>query len=97
MKTLKKLLSSSKPTLAVFMRIGGQNASIVKYEVDELKKKFSDKVEFLKVDASFDRNITETYKIEKYPTWVLFDGKKESWRAEGPRPVETIAEAIAKI
>lgn len=94
MKTLKKTLMSEKPTLAVFMRIGGQNASVVKLTMDELREKYADRLEFIMVDASFDSAVVEKYKLTHYPTWRLFKGQQEVWRAEGNRTVDDIAKAI---
>ena len=94
MKTLRRTLESELPTLAVFMRIGGQNASEIKHQVDDIRSKFAGKVNLIMVDTSFDEATASEFKISKYPTWVIFSGKTEKWRAEGHQTLDAISKAV---
>lgn len=87
-------VGSEKPTLAVFMKVGGQNAADVKLQMDRLKKEYATKASLVKVDASFDRDTLEKYKISKFPTWIVFKNNQEIWRGEGEQTVEVLIKGL---
>lgn len=94
MKTLKKALESTVPTLAVFVKAGEQDASVIKHTLDELRKAFADKAEFVMVDVSFDKKLKEAYKVESCPTWILFKDQAEVSRKEGDQGVDELTAMI---
>ena len=89
----KKCLESGKPVLLAFLHAGQQNAVKVKYDIEELRKKYGDKALFLMVDGSYNHEMARKYQIDTYPTWVLFKDGQEAWRAS-TKKFETIDESI---
>lgn len=94
METLEKKLGQDAPVLVAFMKVGHQNAVDLKFEADDLKKEFKDKINIMLIDGSFNAPLLKKYKIDHFPSWVLFKGSKEIWRAEGMQPVDGISAAV---
>lgn len=94
METLEKKLGQNVPTLVAFMKVGHQDVVDLKYEADDLKKEFKDKMNIMLIDGSFNTPLLKKYKIEHFPSWVLYSGKKEVWRAEGMQPLSKLTAAV---
>ncbi len=92
---LQKMLASDKPVLIAFLHAGQQNAVDVKYILEQLEKKYGDKANFIKVDGSFDHQLMRHFKIDTYPTWIMYQDNRELWRDSGTKKLEVIDESIS--
>lgn len=90
----EKCLVSGKPVLLAFLHAGRQDAVKVKYDIEALRKKYGDKALFLMVDGSYNHELARKYKIDTYPSWVLFKEGQEVWRDGGSKKFETIDESV---
>ncbi len=91
----EKCLSSGKPVLLAFLHAGRQDAVEVKYIIKDLRKKYGDKAEFLMVDGSYNHALARKYKIDTYPSWVLFKDGKEVWNAGGIKSFDAVDESVS--
>lgn len=94
MKTLKQKLEEKIPTLVVFQHVGEQDASEMKFLVEELQKQYDGKAAIVRVDASYDGNLKEIFKLQEYPTWILFKEGQELMRESGKKSVAQLTEMV---
>ncbi len=96
MKTLTETIKETVPTLVVFQHAGNQDAVEVKYLIKELKAKYDDKVKIVRVDASYDGELKVRYKLEEYPTWILFKEGQELMRESGRKSQAELEDMIQR-
>lgn len=89
----EKCLEEGRPVLLAFLHAGRQDAVEVKYIIEDFRKKYGDKATFLMVDGSYNHPLARKYKIDTYPTWVMFKNGEEVWRGS-TKKFETIDESI---
>lgn len=92
-KTFQKSLDSGKPVLAAFVSAGNQNAVDIHHLLNQLDTKLNGKADFVMVDCSYHPALRKKYKIDNYPTLILFRGNEELWRGNTHK-AETIIESI---
>ncbi len=96
MKTLTETIKETVPTLVVFQHAGNQDAVEVKYLIKELKAKYDDKVKIVRVDASYNGELKVRYKLEEYPTWILFKEGQELMRESGRKSQAELEDMIQR-
>lgn len=94
MKTFEDRINEGIPSLAVFMHAAEQDAVEIKYLVEGLREKYGERINLLRVDASYDHRLKKLYHILKYPTWILFKKGEELMRETG---LKTPAELSALV
>ncbi|MDE7349545.1 MAG: thioredoxin family protein [Muribaculaceae bacterium] len=95
MKTFKETIKESKPTLAVFMHPGSQDAVEIKYLIQDIKNKFADKANTARLDDTHGKLKVE-YKLEEYPTYILFKEGQELMRESGHKTESQLEEMIER-
>lgn len=85
MKTLVEKINEKIPTLVVFQHVGEQDAVDVKYLIKELQAKYGQKACVISVDASYNGQYKEWYKLHEYPTYILFKEGQELMRESGKK------------
>ena len=95
MKTFDKAIKESIPTLAVFMHHGSQDAVEVKYIVDSIKSKYEGKANVVKADDPYGK-LKVSYRLEEYPTYILFKEGQELMRESGRKSVAELDEMIER-
>lgn len=93
MKTLKETIKESKPTLVVFMHPGSQDAVDIKYMVKAIEDKYAGKANTARVDDTHGQLKVE-YKLEEYPTYILFKEGQELMRESGAKTESQLEEMI---
>lgn len=94
MITFEKRISEGTPSLVVFMHAGHQDAVEIKYLAEEMRKKYGDKINLMRVDASYDHRLKKQYDIRAYPTWILFKRGEELMRESGHKTVGQLSEMV---
>lgn len=94
MITLEKRISEGIPSLVVFMHAGSQDATEIKRLAEELRARYGERINIMRVDASFDHRLKNQYDIRTYPTWILFKRGEELMRESGHK---TAAELSAMV
>ena len=93
MKTFDKAIKESIPTLVVFMHHGSQDAVEIKYIVDGVKSKYNGKANVVKADDPYGK-LKVSYRLEEYPTYILFKEGQELMRESGRKTVSQLEEMI---
>ncbi len=95
MKTFDKAIKESKPTLVVFLHHGGQDVVEVKYITDAVKAKYGEKANIVRADDPYGKLKVE-YKLEEYPTYILFKENQELMRESGKKTETELEEMIER-
>lgn len=93
----KDKINESIPSLVLFLHETEQNEESLKKLEDDLKNKYGDKLNVVRVDVSYDRHLIKEYKINEYPTWILFDKGEELMRESGFKSFNDLVEMIDRI
>ncbi|MBD5356216.1 MAG: thioredoxin family protein [Bacteroides sp.] len=96
MKTFKEVISGTVPSLVVFIHAGQQNAVDIKYDMEELRKKYGDRINILRVDSSYDQRVAREYNLSHFPTYVLIKEGQELMRESGSKTVGELSEMIER-
>lgn len=96
MKRLEEIIKESEPTLVVFQHAGNQDAVDTKYLVESLSHAFEGKARIVRIDASFDGNLKEHYKLEDFPTWILFKQGQELMRESGRKTEGDLSDMLQR-
>ncbi len=91
MKTFESRIKEGIPSMVVFIHAGTQDAVEIKYLAEGLRKEFGDRINIMRVDASYDHRLKHEYNILHYPTWILFKEGQELQRETGNK---TLTELI---
>ena len=96
MKTFESRINEGIPSLAVFMHAGQQDAAEIKREAEELRAQYGDRINLLRVDASYDHRLKHQYNILHYPTWILFTDGQELMRETGHKTVAELSRLVER-
>lgn len=94
MKTFKEVIEGATPSLVVFIHAGQQNAVDIKYNIEELRKKYGDRINVLRVDSSYDQRVAQNYSLSQFPTYVLIKQGEELMRESGKKTVTELSDMI---
>ncbi|MDE6236463.1 MAG: hypothetical protein K2M45_01175 [Muribaculaceae bacterium] len=96
MITFEKRINEGIPSLVVFMHAGLHDAVEIKHLAEGVRAKFGDRVNIMRVDASYDHRLKHQYNIATYPTWVLFKKGEELMRESGHKTVEDLIKLVER-
>ncbi|MDE7160187.1 MAG: thioredoxin family protein [Muribaculaceae bacterium] len=96
MKTFEEVIRGKVPSLVVFIHAGQQDAVEIKYNMQELQKKYGDKVNIMRVDGSYDHRLAHQYDLRTYPTYILLKEGQELMRESGDKSVAELSELIER-
>lgn len=94
MKTFEEVISETTPSLVVFIHAGQQNAVDIKYDMEEIRKKYGNKLNVLRVDSSYDHRVAKKYSLSQFPTYVLIKQGEELMRESGKKTVTELSDMI---
>lgn len=90
MKTFEDRIKEGIPSMVVFIHAASQDAVEIKYLAEGLRKHFGERINIMRVDASYDHRLKHQYNILKYPTWVLFKDGQELQRETGNKTLQEL-------
>lgn len=96
MNRFEKTLRETVPTLVVFMHAGEQDAVEVKYLTEELRAKYGDRLHVVRADGSHNGEIKVRYKLQEYPTWILFKENQELMREAGIKNIAELSDMVER-
>ncbi|MBD5181758.1 MAG: thioredoxin family protein [Bacteroides sp.] len=96
MKTFESRVNEGIPSIAVFMHAGSQDATEIKRLADELRAKYGERINIMRVDASFDHRLKKQYDIKAYPTWILFKKGEELMRETGHKTFTQLSDMVER-
>lgn len=95
MKTFEEKIKETIPTLVVFQHHGSQDAVEVKYLTDELRIKYSGRANVARADDPHGK-LKVTYRLNEYPTWIVFKEGQELMRESGKKTVGDLSDMIER-
>ncbi len=93
MKTFEQKIKESIPTLVVFLHHGQQDVVDVKYITDSIKTKYEGKANVVRADDPYGK-LKVKFRLEEYPTYILFKEGQELMRESGVKTEEKLSEMI---
>ncbi|MDE6235614.1 MAG: hypothetical protein K2M56_07695 [Muribaculaceae bacterium] len=94
MKTFEDRIKEGIPSLAVFIHAASQNAVDIKYLAEGLRKHYGERINIMRVDASYDHRLKKQYDIKAYPTWILFKDGQELMRETGHKSLGDLIKLV---
>ncbi len=94
MKTFESRIAEGIPSLAVFIHAGEQDAVEIKYLAEGLRKEFGDRINIMRVDASYDHRLKKQYDIKAYPTWIVFKRGEELMRESRHKTLQELIDLV---
>lgn len=94
MKTFQDRINEGIPSLAVFIHAGHQDATEIKRLAEGLRSKYGDRINIMRVDASYDHRLKKQYDILRYPTWILFKDGQELMRETGIKTLTELSDMV---
>lgn len=96
MKTFEDRVKEGIPSLVVFMHAGLQDAAEIKRLAEEVRAKYGDRINLMRVDASYDHRLKKQYDIKAYPTWILFKKGEELMRESGHKTATQLSDMVER-
>lgn len=96
MKSFRQIIRESNPTLLVFEHAGNKDAIDTEKLIEEIKAKYAGRANVVTVDASRDGNLKIEYKLEEYPTYILFKEGQELMRESGKKSIGDLSDMIGR-
>lgn len=96
MKTFESRINEGIPSLAVFIHAGEQDATEIKRIAEDLRKEYGERINIMRVDASYDHRLKHRFEIKTYPTWILFKKGDELMRESGHKTVAELSRMIER-
>lgn len=62
--------------------------------VDELEKEMAGKAKIMRIDMDASKDLAAAYQVTAVPTFLLFKGGEEIWRATGLQSKETLSKQL---
>ncbi len=90
-------IKESTPSLIIFLHVAEQDAVDAKYLAEQVQKKYADKLNVQRVDTSFNHVVADKYRIESYPTYILFKQGEELMRETGHKTLTELSEMIDRV
>lgn len=94
MKSFEVKIKEKIPTLVVFQHAGCHDAVDVKYLIEDIESKYEGRVNVARVDASYNGEYKVRYKLEEYPTYILYKEGQELMRESGKKSAAQLDEMI---
>lgn len=95
-KTLIEYLGESKPLLVEFYNPGKECCREMEQVITELRTRTGDKANILQIDGRKSPTLMSEYKVDTYPTYILFKDGAEAWRDSGRKPVQELENMIRR-
>lgn len=83
--TLSDLLAQSKPTLVEFYRPGCKTCEDSLEVLKQVKERLEGKANIVAVNGSDHQDLMKAYKVDSYPTYVLFKDGAVAWKDSGAK------------
>lgn len=87
-------IKESTPSLIIFLHAAEQDAVEAKFLAEKVEEKYGDRLNVQRVDTSFNHEVADKYRINGYPTYILFKQGEELMRESGRKSLSELSEMI---
>lgn len=91
---LQQYLAESKPTLVEFYNPEKECCQAMTHVFDELRKRIGDRANIVQINGRESEDLMKEYKVDTYPTYILFKDGQEAWRDSGRKPVQELEHMV---
>lgn len=97
MANFHELINRNTPTVVDFYADWCGPCKMMPPILNEVKSKFGERVNILKVDVDKNTKAAQKYSIRSIPTLIIFKNGKIVWRKSGVAQANEIANAIQQV
>jgi thioredoxin 1 len=94
METFKDIINSDKPVLVDFFATWCGPCRAIMPTVEALSKEYKDKIRVIKIDIDKNEELSNQYKIQMVPTFIIFQKGEVLWRKSGILDRATLEQEI---
>lgn len=91
---LSEMIISDKATLVNFHATWCGPCLMMKPNLDEVVKRFGDKIFYERIDIDQNRELAESLNIRSVPTTIIFKNGEVKWRQSGVFPASEIIRLV---
>lgn len=88
--SLKEYLNETKPLLVEFYNPDKECCRAMEHVMTDLRKRLADKANILQINGTENEDLMAQYKIDTYPSYIIFKDGAEVWRDSGRKPVQEL-------
>lgn len=85
MTDINEAVNGSVPALLEFYASWCPHCQRMMPVVEELKKLYEGRVDIIQIDGDAHEDLMDECGVKTYPSWVLYKGGREIWRAKGEK------------
>ena len=89
MDRFKEMIQSPKPVLVDFYAEWCGPCKIMKPRLLDVAERMGEKAKVVEIDVDREKELTERYRIQSVPTFIIFKNGEQLWRQSGA--ISTIA------
>lgn len=90
MSEFNEIIASEKPTLVDFFATWCGPCRLQGPILEDVKKKFGDKVNIIKIDVDKNPELSARYSVRSIPTLIVFKAGEALWRGYGLHQADQI-------
>jgi thioredoxin 1 len=96
MSNFNDYIAGDVPVLVEFFARWCPHCQKMMPRIEELKQRMGKKLKVvqLDIDSPANQEAIQHFRIDSYPTFILFGGGKQLWRDSGERTVDELIETI---
>lgn len=94
MKRFDDVIKGSTPSVVVFIHAGQQDVLSIRDNINDLRKKYGDKINVLRVDGSYNHLLARNFNLTTYPTYILIKEGQELMRESGDKTLTELSDMV---
>ncbi|HIZ25807.1 thioredoxin [Barnesiella sp. An55] len=97
MGKFQDILAGNTPVLVDFFAEWCGPCKMMKPVLEELKRKWGDRIVILKIDVDKNQAMASAYRIQSVPTLILWKNGQIAWRQSGALPLHELEQDLSTL